>query len=104
MGKLVLAAKITHVPSMYLSEQDGPAGFRGGGESGPGCRPFDWDWARDLRDQCVNSGAAFWMKQGGGHPNKRHQLSDLPEDLRVSLQKLSLPALTEHEPRENLDA
>ena len=24
MGKLVLAAKITHVPSMYLSEQDGP--------------------------------------------------------------------------------
>ena len=24
MGKLALAAKITHVPSMYLSEQDGP--------------------------------------------------------------------------------
>ena len=24
MGKLALAAKITHVPSMYLSELDGP--------------------------------------------------------------------------------
>ena len=24
MGKLALAAKITHVPSMYLSEIDGP--------------------------------------------------------------------------------
>ena len=25
MGTLALAAKITHVPSMYLSEMDGPA-------------------------------------------------------------------------------
>lgn len=54
-----------------------------GGESGRGCRPFAWDWARDLRDQCKSAGVAFWMKQGGGHPNKRHELHDIPEDLRI---------------------
>lgn len=54
-----------------------------GGESGPRCRPFDWDWARDLRDQCERNGTRFWMKQGGGYPNKRHELSDIPEDLRI---------------------
>lgn len=54
-----------------------------GGESGPGCRPFDWQWAQDLRDQCQDTHTAFWMKQGGGHPNKRHKFSDIPEDLRI---------------------
>ena len=54
-----------------------------GGESGPKCRPFDWDWARDLRDQCKNADVAFWMKQGGGHPNKRHTFADIPEDLQI---------------------
>jgi len=54
-----------------------------GGESGAGCRPFDWDWARDLRNQCQRANVAFWMKQGGGHPNKRHELIDIPEDLRI---------------------
>lgn len=54
-----------------------------GGESGPGCRPFNWDWARDLRDQCKKANVAFWMKQGGGHPNKRHNLDEIPEDLRI---------------------
>lgn len=54
-----------------------------GGESGAGCRPFEWDWARDLNNQCVQSGAFFWMKQGGGHPNKRHEYKDIPEDLHI---------------------
>jgi len=54
-----------------------------GGESGPGCRPFEWNWARDLRDQCKQAGVPFWMKQGGGHPNKRHNLLDIPADLQI---------------------
>lgn len=54
-----------------------------GGESGSQCRPFEWDWARDLRDQCMGSGIPFFMKQGGGHPNPRHNLEDIPEDLRI---------------------
>ena len=54
-----------------------------GGESGPGCRPFDIQWARSLRDECAESGTDFFMKQLGGHPKKRDALEDLPEDLRV---------------------
>ena len=54
-----------------------------GGESGAKCRPFEWDWARQLRDDCQAFDIAFWMKQGGGYPNKRHELSDIPEDLQI---------------------
>jgi len=34
-----------------------------GGESGPGARPMQLEWARDLRDQCKQSGVPFFMKQ-----------------------------------------
>ena len=54
-----------------------------GGESGRACRPFEWDWARDLRDQCKRANVPFWMKQGGGYPNSRHELSDIPTDLQI---------------------
>lgn len=54
-----------------------------GGESGPGCRPFAWDWARSALEQCRAYGIPFFMKQGGGHPYKRDKLEDFPEDLRV---------------------
>lgn len=36
-----------------------------GGESGPGARPMHPDWARSLRDQCTEAGAAFLFKQWG---------------------------------------
>jgi protein gp37 len=34
-----------------------------GGESGPGFRPDDLQWARDIRDACADSGTAFFYKQ-----------------------------------------
>lgn len=37
-----------------------------GGESGPHHRPMDPGWARSLRDQCQERGAAFLFKQWGG--------------------------------------
>lgn len=37
-----------------------------GGESGPYARPMEADWVRDLRDQCVEQGVAFFFKQWGG--------------------------------------
>lgn len=37
-----------------------------GGESGAHHRGFDLEWARTLRDDCFNSGAAFFFKQHGG--------------------------------------
>ena len=37
-----------------------------GGESGPGARPMEPDWVREIRDNCVNSGTPFFFKQWGG--------------------------------------
>jgi protein gp37 len=37
-----------------------------GGESGPGHRPLDPAWVRDLRDQCQAAGVPFFFKQWGG--------------------------------------
>ncbi|SIF35324.1 bacteriophage protein gp37 [Mycobacteroides abscessus subsp. abscessus] len=36
-----------------------------GGESGPGARPMHPDWARSMRDQCVDAGVPFLFKQWG---------------------------------------
>lgn len=38
-----------------------------GGESGPGARPMHPDWARSIRDQCVEHGVRFFFKQWGAH-------------------------------------
>ena len=43
-----------------------------GGESGPGARPMDTAWVRDIRDQCVEEEVAFYFKQWGGVFKKRH--------------------------------
>lgn len=37
-----------------------------GGESGPGHRPMNHDWARDIRDKCVAAHVAFFFKQDSG--------------------------------------
>ena len=43
-----------------------------GGESGPGARPMQADWARDIRDQCAAAGVPFHFKQWGGVFKKRN--------------------------------
>lgn len=37
-----------------------------GGESGPGARPMDENWARSIRDQCRDQNVPFFFKQWGG--------------------------------------
>lgn len=37
-----------------------------GGESGPGFRPMQMDWAEDIHRQCSDAGTAFWFKQDSG--------------------------------------
>ena len=61
-----------------------------GGESGPGAREMNVEWARDLRDQCRRYKIPFFMKQMGtlymrsqGKTGKGDRLEDLPEDLRI---------------------
>lgn len=56
-----------------------------GGESGPGARPIDPEWVRDIRDQCLRSRVPFFFKQWGGFRPKSggrdldgREWSDLP--------------------------
>ena len=60
-----------------------------GGESGPGARPMDADWARDIRDQCGAAGVPFFFKQWGGVFKKRNgrlldgrRWDEMPEALK----------------------
>ena len=41
-----------------------------GGESGPGARPMDINWAREIRDQCAEQEVRFFFKQWGGKTSK----------------------------------
>ena len=47
-----------------------------GGESGPGWRPMDPDWVRDIRDQCRTAGVALYVKQMAGK-------APIPQDLMI---------------------
>lgn len=38
-----------------------------GGESGPGARPMEWEWATSLRDQCSYAGVPYLFKQTGSN-------------------------------------
>lgn len=40
-----------------------------GGERGNGHRPFDSEWARDMRDLCLRKRIPFWYSHGGGRVN-----------------------------------
>ena len=52
-----------------------------GGESGPGCRLMDLEWARDIQDDCKQHGVAFFMKQDSGTwPGERGRI---PDDLWI---------------------
>lgn len=42
-----------------------------GGESGPGARPMNPSWVRQIRDQCRRAGVPFFFKQWGGQAKRR---------------------------------
>jgi protein gp37 len=42
-----------------------------GGESGPGAREMKPEWAREIRDQCVQKRVPFFFKQWGGVNKKK---------------------------------
>lgn len=53
-----------------------------GGESGPGFRPFDMQWARDVRDRCVKDRIAFFMKQGAARFTETNPFLEEPDGTR----------------------
>jgi protein gp37 len=42
-----------------------------GGESGPGARPMQYEWAIDIRNQCQSANVPFFFKQWGGINKKK---------------------------------
>ena len=67
MGELVYAAKITHVPSMYLSEIDGPH---------KGCREHAINGHKEISKRCREAGVdtivvfdTHWLVNSGYHIN-----------------------------------
>jgi len=69
-----------------------------GGESGPGARPMDPAWVRDLRDQCVTAKVPFFFKQWGGVVKKKtgrtldgRTWDELPQMPRRQAPQRSLP-------------
>jgi protein gp37 len=57
------------IPSIEL---DGIDWVIVGGESGPGARPMEPQWAIDIRDRCLNSNVPFFFKQWGGVNKKKN--------------------------------
>jgi protein gp37 len=57
-----------------------------GGESGPGFRPMQIDWTRDVRDRCVAAGIPFffkqWHKKGTGRELDGRTWDEMPMALR----------------------
>jgi protein gp37 len=47
-----------------------------GGESGPGWRPMDHDWARRIRDHCLAQKVAFFYKQDSGPRTEMNPILD----------------------------
>lgn len=43
-----------------------------GGESGPGARTMEADWARNIREQCIEQKVPFFFKQWGGFNKKKN--------------------------------
>jgi protein gp37 len=59
-----------------------------GGESGPGARPFDFAWARDIETQCKLTDTRFFMKQAGACP--RVMSGQQPPGMRTKMHVVGL--------------
>jgi protein gp37 len=46
-----------------------------GGESGPGARPFNLEWARSIVQQCTSAAVPAFIKQLGAHPYRQFHVN-----------------------------
>ena len=75
MGEIVLAAKITHVPSMFISEEEGPH---------KGCRQPAIDGLKEIGDRIREMGVdtiviadTHWLVNAGYHINANTDCSGI---------------------------
>ncbi len=59
--------------------KDSPDWVVCGCESGPGRRPCNVKWIRNLKNQCVSAGVPFFLKQGPGYLNGKSGIYKMPE-------------------------
>lgn len=74
LEKINLLANVTNASDLVLL--DVVDWVINGGESGNGKRPFDCDWARLLRDDCMEKGVPFFFKQ-------IDKIKAIPQDLMI---------------------
>jgi protein gp37 len=85
-----------------------------GGESGPKCRPMKEEWAEQIILEAKAYNIPIFVKQMGGHPDKRENLEDLPEHLRKQqipeqfwtdayLDRMQLPSGEKRSPLQDTD-
>jgi protein gp37 len=65
-----------------------------GGESGPGARPMNPSWVRNIREQCSAAGVAFFFKQWGG--TRKKQAGRLLDGITWDQKPGDLPAAVLH--------
>lgn len=65
---LSLEPLLSRIPRLPLSGVDWVIA---GGESGPGARPMDAEWVRQIRDRCAEREVPFFFKQWGGTNKKK---------------------------------
>lgn len=58
-----------------------------GGESGPGFRKLQMEWARDLRDRCENAGIAFFFKQDSAYRTETRTYIVEPDGSHTTIQQ-----------------
>jgi protein gp37 len=68
-----------------------------GGESGPGARPMQAAWVRNVRSHCHDAGVAFFFKQWGGVRKSEtgrsldgHTYSEFPERIQIAPPSLEI--------------
>jgi len=83
------AAETENEPAV-VAANDGVAWVIVGGEAGPGARPFDINWAREVVKQCRGVGTAVFVKQMGAKPFQEEMssvgLSTEPYDAELDLE------------------
>ena len=75
-----------------------------GGESGKGFRPMDHAWARDIRDQCVEKGVAFFFKQSAAYRTEMGTELEELDGTKTTWHQFpdTLPSEPKHEPEQTL--
>lgn len=62
----------------YFPEYEGIDWVIAGCESGPHRRPAKIEWFRNLKNQCVDAGVPFFLKQANGYINGKSTVVKMP--------------------------